>query len=188
MIRVFLAIELPDALRPGLAQVQGELKGSRADVRWVPAGNIHLSLKFFGNVPDEEIETLALAVRQEAATATPFQLQVTAAGAFPSPRAPRVVWLGLGGDLLPLNRLYYGLEKAFAALGYPPESRAFNPHLTLGRVKSPANRERLAKMLAKMPPVDWPPFEVKELILFQSVLSPQGSKYTPLQVIPLGYV
>jgi hypothetical protein len=62
----------------------------------------------------------------------------------------------------------------------------FNPHLTLGRVKSPANRERLAKMLPKLPPVDWPPFEVKELILFQSVLSPQGSKYTPLEVIKLG--
>jgi len=63
---------------------------------------------------------------------------------------------------------------------------AFNPHLTLGRVKSPANRDKLARLLAKLPPVDWPPFEVKELILFQSVLSPQGSKYMALQVIPLG--
>ena len=62
----------------------------------------------------------------------------------------------------------------------------FNPHLTLGRLKSPANRERLARLLAKLPPLDWPPFEVKELILFQSVLSPQGSKYTPLEVVPLG--
>ncbi len=61
----------------------------------------------------------------------------------------------------------------------------FNPHLTLGRVKSPANRDPLAKLLAKMPPLDWPPFAVKEWTLFQSVLSPQGSKYTPLQVIPL---
>ena len=96
------------------------------------------------------------------------------------------MWLGLGGDLVPLTQLFYRLEKAFAALGYPPEGRAFNPHLTLGRVKSPANRDKLARLLEKMPPVDWPPFEVKELILFQSVLSPQGSKYTPLKVIPLG--
>ncbi len=117
-----------------------------------------------------------------------MQLQVTSAGAFPSPQAPRVVWLGLGGDVLPLTRLYYRLEKAFAALGYLPEGRAFNPHLTLGRVKSPANRERLARLLAKLPPLDWPPFTVKELILFQSVLSPQGSKYTPLKVIPLGNI
>ena len=106
-------------------------------------------------------------------------------GPFRPPSAPRVVWLGLGGDLVPLTQLFYRLEKAFAALGYPPEGRAFNPHLTLGRVKSPANREKLARLLEKLPPLDWPPFEVKELILFQSVLSPQGSKYTPLQVINL---
>ena len=62
----------------------------------------------------------------------------------------------------------------------------FNPHLTLCRVKSPANRDKLARLLEKLPPVDWPLFEVKELILFQSVLSPQGSKYTPLKVIKLG--
>jgi RNA 2',3'-cyclic 3'-phosphodiesterase len=186
MIRAFLAIELPEALRVGLAQVQEELKRSRADVRWVPVGNIHLTLKFFGNVPDDEIGPLAQAARDAAAETAPLQLQATNAGAFPSPNAPRVVWLGLGGDMVPLTQLFYRLEKAFAALGYPPEGRAFNPHLTLGRVKSPGNRDKLARMLGKMPPVDWPPFEVKELILFQSVLSPQGSKYTPLQVIPLG--
>jgi 2'-5' RNA ligase len=186
MIRAFLAIDLPEALRPGLAQVQGELKRSRAEVRWVPPGNIHLTLKFFGNVPEDEIGSLALAARQAAAGEELLQLKVTVAGAFPSPKAPRVVWLGLGGDLVPLTRLYQRLEKAFAALGYPPEGRAFNPHLTLGRVKSPVNREKLASMLAKLPPLDWPPFTVKELILFQSVLSPQVSKYTPLKVIPLG--
>ena len=149
-------------------------------------GNIHLTLKFFGNVPDDEIEALARAARDAALETGPLQLQATGAGAFPNPTAPRVVWLGLGGDLVPLTQLFYRLEKAYAALGYPPEGRAFNPHLTLGRVQSPANRDRLAKMLAKLPPADWPPFEVKELILFQSVLSPQGSTYTPLQVIPLG--
>jgi len=186
MIRAFLAIELPESIRPGLAQVQGELKRSRADVRWVAPGNIHLTLKFFGNVPEDEIGPLAQAARQAAAEAAPLQLQATSAGAFPSPHAPRVVWLGLGGDVLPLTQLYYRLEKAFVALGYLPEGRAFNPHLTLGRVKSPANRERLARLLAKLPPLNWPPFTVKELILFQSVLSPQGSTYSPLEVIPLG--
>jgi 2'-5' RNA ligase len=186
MIRAFLAIELPDALRPGLTQVQEELKRSRADVRWVPVGNIHLTLKFFGNVPEDEIDALVRAARTATAAAAPLQLQVTGAGAFPSPNAPRVVWLGLGGDVLPLTRLYYGLEKAFTSLGYLPEGRAFNPHLTLGRVKSPANRDKLARRLEKLPPLDWPPFTVKDLVLFKSVLSPQGSSYSPLEVIPLG--
>jgi 2'-5' RNA ligase len=186
MIRAFLAIEMPDTLRPSLALVQGELQRSQADVRWVPVHNIHLTLKFFGNVPDDEIAPLALAARQVTRTEEPFQLKATILGAFPSPRAPRVVWLGLGGDVVPLNRLYQRLEKAFAPLGYAPEGRAFHPHLTLGRVKSPSNRDKLARLLEKLPPVDWPPFAVKELILFQSVLSAHGSKYTPLKVIPLG--
>jgi len=186
MIRAFLAIDLPETLRANLALIQGELKRTRADVRWVTPGNIHLTLKFFGNVPDDEIDTLALAAREVAQAEEPFQLKATIAGAFPSPRAPRVVWLGLGGDVVPLNRLYYQLEKAFDKLGYPPEGRAFHPHLTLGRVKSPANRDKLAKMLETMPPVDWPPFAVNELILFQSVLSAKGSTYTPLKVILLG--
>lgn len=186
MIRCFLAVDLPDSLRPQLALVQGELKKSRADVRWVAVGNIHLTLKFFGNVPEAEIDPLTEAAREAAAQQTPFQLQVTAAGAFPNMKSPRVIWLGLGGDVIPLAQMYHKLEKAFAALGHLPEGRAFNPHLTLGRVKSPANRHRLAMALEKLPPLNWPPFQVNEIILFRSTLTPQGSIYAPLQVIPLG--
>lgn len=185
MIRAFLAIDLPDSLRPKLALVQGELKKSNADVRWVPVGNIHVTLKFFGNVPDTEIEPLAQAAREMAEKQAPMELKVTVAGAFPSVRSPRVIWLGLGGDVIPLTQFYHRLEKAFGALGYPPEGRAFNPHLTLGRVRSPEGRARLSRALENIV-VDWPPFQVREIILFQSVLSPRGSTYTALQVISLG--
>ncbi|MFZ5452779.1 MAG: RNA 2',3'-cyclic phosphodiesterase [Thermodesulfobacteriota bacterium] len=186
MIRCFLAIDLPDSLRPQLALVQGELKKSHADVRWVAVGNIHLTLKFFGNVPDNEIEALTRAAQEVAAQQTPFKLQVTVAGAFPNMKSPRVIWLGLGGDVIPLAQMYHQLEKVFEVLGRLPEGRPFNPHLTLGRVKSPANRHRLAMALEKLPPLNWPPFQVNEIILFKSTLTPQGSIYTPLQVIPLG--
>jgi 2'-5' RNA ligase len=186
MIRCFLAIDLPDSLRPQLALVQGELKKSNADVRWVAVGNIHLTLKFFGNVPDNEIDPLIQAAREVARQQAPLQLQVTQAGAFPGTKNPRVIWLGLGGDLLLLAQMYHQLEKAFAALGHLPEGRPFNPHLTLGRVKSPANRHRLGLALEKLPPLNWPPFMVSEIILFKSTLTPKGSIYTPLQVIPLG--
>ncbi len=186
MIRAFLAIDLPGTLRLGLAQVQGKLKESGADVRWVPVGNIHLTLKFFGNIPEADVEAISAAAREAAAWQAPFTLQVTEPGAFPSVRAPRVVWLGLGGDVLPLTQFYHRLEKAFAALGHLPEDRAFHPHLTLGRVKSPQGRERLARLLQNLQPMEWPPFQVREVILFRSQLSPQGSTYTPLKVIPLG--
>jgi 2'-5' RNA ligase len=188
MIRAFLAIDLPGSLRLGLAQVQGKLKESGADVRWVPVGNIHLTLKFFGNVPEGEVEALAEAARRVAENQAPFELQVTGAGAFPSLKSPRVVWLGLADEVAALAQFYHRLEKAFAALGHLPEDRPFHPHLTLGRVRSPAGRERLARMLQELPPPQWPPFPVKELILFRSTLSPQGSTYTPLKIIPLGGV
>ncbi len=184
MIRCFLAIDLPEGLRPGLALVQGELKKAQADVRWVPPGNIHITLKFFGNVADAEIPTIIEAAREVSATQAPLTLKVTGAGAFPNVRSPRVVWLGLGGDMLPLTQFFHRLEKAFAALDYPPETRAFNPHLTLGRVRSPEGRIQLSRAIEKLV-VDWPPFVVKEIILFQSVLSPKGSTYTPLEVIKL---
>jgi 2'-5' RNA ligase len=187
MIRAFLAIDLPESLRPGLALAQGELKKSQADVRWVPPGNIHITLKFFGNLPDAEVPPIIAAARQAASQQAasqqaPLSLQVLGAGAFPSSRSPRVVWLGLGGDLLPLSQFFHRLEKAFAQLGYPPEGRAFNPHLTLGRVRSPEGRAQLSRAIEKLV-VDWPPFQVREIILYQSVLSPKGSTYTPLEVI-----
>ena len=184
MIRAFLAIDLPETLRPGLALAQGELKKSQADVRWVPPGNIHITLKFFGNLPDAEVPPIISAARQAASQQAPLSLKVLGAGAFPSSRSPRVVWLGLGGDLLPLSQFFHRLEKAFAQLGYPPEGRAFNPHLTLGRVRSPEGRPQLSRTLEKLV-VDWPPFQVREIILYQSVLSPRGSTYTPLEVIKL---
>jgi RNA 2',3'-cyclic 3'-phosphodiesterase len=185
MIRCFLAIDLPESLRPGLALVQGELKESHADVRWVPPGNIHITLKFFGNVTDAEVPAIINASREVAAEQAPLTLKVTGAGAFPNTRSPRVVWLGLGGDLVPLSQFFYRLEKALAALDYPPEGRAFNPHLTLGRVRSPEGRAQLSRALEKLV-VDWPPFAVQEIILYQSVLSPKGSTYTPLEVIKFG--
>ena len=184
MIRAFLAIDLPESLRPGLALAQGELKKSQADVRWVPPGNIHITLKFFGNLPDAEVPPIISAAREVASQQAPLCLAVLGAGAFPSIRSPRVVWLGLGGDLLPLSKFFHRLEKAFAQLGYPPEGRAFNPHLTLGRVRSPEGRVQLSRAIEKLV-VDWPPFQVQEIILYQSLLSPKGSTYTPLEVIKL---
>jgi len=186
MIRAFLAIDLPASLRPGLGRVQEELKKSAADVRWVPVGNIHLTLKFFGQLPEGEVEPLTQAAKEVAAAQAPFKLQITGAGAFPSLNNPRVVWVGIGGEVLSLAEFYRRLETALAALGHLPEGRPFHPHLTLGRVRSPGGRERLTKILKGLPVPDWPPFKVNELILFRSNLSPQGSTYTPLKVIPLG--
>lgn len=186
MIRAFLAIDLPASLRPVLSRAQEELKKSGADVKWVPVGNIHITLKFFGNITDLQVANISEAVAATAAGQKPFSLMVTDAGAFPSPKSPRVVWLGIGGDLEVLRDFHRRLETSFAALGFPPEDRPFAPHLTLGRVKSPAGRVALTQCLVNLPPPEAAPFQVSEIVLFRSNLSPKGATYLPLKVIPLG--
>ena len=186
MIRAFLAVDLPASLRPVLSWAQGELKKSGADVKWVPVGNIHITLKFFGNITEGQVTAITEAVTALAANQAPFTLAVTDAGAFPSPKNPRVVWLGVGGDLEIMREFYRRLEIAFAALGFPAEDRPFSPHLTLGRVKSPTRRVALTQSLVHLPAPEAPPFQVSEVVLFRSQLSPQGATYLPLKVIPLG--
>jgi 2'-5' RNA ligase len=186
MIRAFLAIDLPASLRPVLSWAQDELKKSGADVKWVPVGNIHITLKFFGNITEVQVADISEGVTAIAAGQEPFSLTVMNAGAFPSPKNPRVVWLGVGGDLEIMRDFHRRLETAFAALGFPPEDRPFSPHLTLGRVKSPSGRAALTRCLAHLPSPDCAPFPVSETVLFRSNLSPQGATYLPLKVIPLG--
>ena len=127
MIRCFLAIDLPEDLRPGLALVQGELKRSQADVRWVPPGNIHITLKFFGNVTDAEVPAIIAAAREVAAEQAPLTLKVTGAGAFPNTRSPRVVWLGLGGDMLPLSAVFLPAGKGLCGAGLPAGGPGLQP-------------------------------------------------------------
>jgi 2'-5' RNA ligase len=186
MIRAFLAIDLPASLRPVLSWAQEELKKSGADVKWVPVGNIHITLKFFGNITDQQVGDISEAVVALAANQEPFSLTITDAGAFPSPKSPRVVWLGVGGGLDILREFHRRLEIAFAALGFPPEDRPLAPHLTLGRVKSPEGRTALTRCLVNLPPPEAAPFQVSDIVLFRSNLSPQGATYLPLKVIPLG--
>ncbi len=186
MLRAFLAIDLPGSLRPMLSRAQEELKKSGADVKWVPVGNIHITLKFFGQIPEAQVEPIVQAASRIAQAQAPFSLKVTGAGAFPTMTSPRVVWLGISGDLAVMGGFYRRLEEAFAALGFPPEGRPFAPHLTLGRVKSPRGRFELSRRLAALAAPEGEPFQVGEIILYRSNLSPQGATYSPLKAIPLG--
>jgi 2'-5' RNA ligase len=186
MIRAFLAIDLPASLRPVLSWAQDELKKSGADVKWVPVGNIHITLKFFGNITEAQVANISERITALAAGQEPFSLTLMSAGAFPSPKNPRVVWLGVGGDLDLMRDFHRRLETAFAALGFSPEDRPFSPHLTLGRVKSSSGRAVLTRCLVRLPSPDCAPFPVSEIVLFRSNLTPQGATYLPLKVIPLG--
>lgn len=185
MIRCFIAIELPEETRKTLSAVQEELKHSGAGVRWVRPSSIHLTLKFLGNIHPTQGEDIASTMAQVVRDEPPIALCAAGLGAFPSQRKPRVIWVGLQGEVERLASIQSRLEKGLEPLGFAPEQRSFSPHLTIGRVK---DRRRLQSLLDAMAAVDLPEFnsfDADEIILYKSDLRPTGAIYTKLHRIPL---
>jgi 2'-5' RNA ligase len=192
-VRVFAALNLPPELCNRLGDVIAGLSTSlpHGAVRWVRAAGIHLTLKFYGNVTRERLPELQSVLAQAAESASPISLELQGLGIFPSPIRPRVIWVGLAGDLERLNELQKRVEDASAVLGFKPEPRGFTPHLTLGRVNGnlrSLERQRLAEGLAaaREQSLDLGAFTADTLSLIRSELKPTGSVYTPLFTTPLG--
>lgn len=185
MIRSFIAIDLPEETRKALAAVQEQLKQSRARVRWVRTNSIHLTLRFLGNIHPAQVEDIALAVAQEVRDQPPITLGAAGLGAFPSRRKPRVIWIGMEGEVQRLSRIQARVENALEPLGFVREKRVFQPHLTIGRVK---DRRRLQVLIDAMATLDMEPFnsfDADEIILYKSDLRPTGAIYTKLHRMPL---
>jgi len=184
MIRSFIAIELPDEIRHALAEVQKHLRRDVAGVRWVEPGSIHLTLKFLGDIPAEQIQPIVAAAMGAVQDEPPVSLGVSGLGAFPNPRRPRVIWVGIEGDVARLGRLQARLEEALEPLGFPRDERAFRPHLTVGRVKEPRRPPDLTRALADVTVPRCNSFDVREILLYKSDLRPTGAIYTKLQHLP----
>jgi len=183
-IRAFIAIELPGQIKVALSQLQGSLRTSKnASVKWVNPEGIHLTLKFLGNVDEAEIPELTKALSEAVRGVAPFSLQLGDPGAFPGNQAPRVVWVGVEGDMEPLRTLHNNIDRVLTPLGFPPEKRAFSPHLTLGRVReeaSPGEKRRLGENVTALKTEAKLPFEVESLSLMRSKLTREGALYSCL--------
>jgi len=185
-IRSFLAFEQPPEMQAILSRVSGELRRSRLDVRWVKPENIHLTVVFLGNIRSEDAEAMASPLQRLCLTTAPFQLSLKGTGCFPNSRKPRVLWIGLEGDVERMGRFRDSLQEALQPFGVPGEDRAFRPHLTLGRFRSVGRAEReVESLLASYQDLTGPVCCLKELILFRSELKPGGSIYTRLRSWPL---
>jgi len=186
--RLFVAVSPPDPVRRRIALVAEALRAAAAgkDVRWVADENVHVTLQFLGAVPGERVASVEGVVRAAAAAGRPISLEVAGAGGFPSARRPRVVWLGLAGELAALGAVVTDLGARLAPLGFPPEERGFSPHLTLGRSRDPRGAAGFAAALTTAAAAEPIPWRVADLVLFESHLSPKGPRYEALLRAPLG--
>jgi 2'-5' RNA ligase len=198
MLRAFIAIKLSDDLKRQIEGVQADLErqvarqgksGRIGKIGWVRPEGIHLTLKFLGEIPETQIEAVGAVVRRAAPAAEPFALEARGLGAFPTPRAPRVLWLGLHGEpgaMDALQGLQAAVEEGVAGLGFPREDRAFTPHLTLARMRDREAAEPLEQALAGGRDRVVGSFRAGALALIKSELRPSGAVYTTLVEVPLG--
>jgi 2'-5' RNA ligase len=190
-IRSFIAIELPEEAKEGLARLRKELeRGEHKFVKWVDPGGIHLTLKFLGNIPSKRVAEITEAIKEAAQGISPFHLEISGLGAFPSLRQARVLWVGIGGEVDKLSRLQQNIDSTLAALGFAKEERPFVPHLTLARIRqgaSPPERRSFGELVGSTTFEDKYPVEVEAVRLMRSQLTPAGAIYTCLSAVGLGH-
>ncbi len=195
ILRLFIAIELNDALRTELKRVQKQLQDEcwrvsvAKAIRWVAPQNIHLTLKFLGNCDHAQIPSLTTALERAAKHSAPFVLAARGLGCFPNARRPNNVWVGLEGDVNTAALLAQHIENETHALGFAREERGFTPHLTLGRVKREgSNHERatLGELIKNFPTTTYGTIRADAIHLIVSDLKPTGPIYTFLAQAKLG--
>ncbi|MBI2903295.1 MAG: RNA 2',3'-cyclic phosphodiesterase [Candidatus Methylomirabilis oxyfera] len=185
-IRAFVAANLDSGLKEALARIMERLRSTRADVGWVRPENLHLTLKFLGRVEQTRLLAIAEVIGSVARRSAPFRLVVGGLGAFPSPRAARVVWVGVPEGADSLAGLQARLEAELEPLGFAREERAFTAHLTLGRVRGPGHREQLAAALISMPPELLGEMVLDRIELMKSDPRPGGARYSIVHSFLLG--
>lgn len=189
LVRSFIAIELPAEVRAELASIEEKLKVRRHPfVKWVDPESIHLTLKFLGSVSGETIPEIVEAMSLVAQPVSPFTLQIGGTGAFPNWQRPQIVWVGVGGEMGRLTTLQRELEAALSPLGFPPESRPFSPHLTLGRLRervTPEDRRRFGLWAQSVKFEASLSFEVNAVRLMKSQLTSSGPIYSELALVKL---
>jgi len=180
--RAFIALVLPDALREHLRGVQGCLSDNGLRARWVRPASMHLTLKFLGPLPLDKVAAVIAVLDQVARGCPPLQLTAAELGGFPHLHRPRVLWLGIGGQHERLRRLQQSIEAALATLGWPPEKRPYQGHLTLARAKGRRPWDKRAgDILARCTPRKAMAFQADRLALFRSRLQPGGAVHDQLK-------
>ncbi|MFO0972056.1 MAG: RNA 2',3'-cyclic phosphodiesterase [Phycisphaerae bacterium] len=184
-MRLFVAIEPGNAITTRLIRLQQQI-GQYDGLRWLSAPQMHLTLKFLGDVGDSDLPAVCDAVRSAAAETLPLSCELSGVGIFPTAGAARILWAGVRDPDGALAACHERCELAFDALGFPRERRAFSPHVTIGRVRKPALTATLRAAVARVPGFRGGRMDVDELVLFDSLLQRSGPDYAAVCRCPLG--
>jgi RNA 2',3'-cyclic 3'-phosphodiesterase len=184
IIRTFVCIDIPESIKVRIEKLQHDLRHIDAQISWVKPTNIHLTLKFLGDVPKANIPMVNTAVTHATGCCSPFQVTVGSAGCFPSSRNPSILWIGISRVSEDLLKLRDAIEEQLAQQDFKRETKKFTPHLTIARIRNPRNAGQVADAFMTCGFAD-ESFQAGEIIVMASHLSPQGSIYTPQAVIPL---
>lgn len=183
-MRAFIAVELPDEIRAALAALQRQVAETRADVKWTEEANLHVTMRFLGEITDLQRQGIEEKLRSVASHHDVTAVQLTSVWAFPSVTSPRVLWVGIGEGKEALTNMAEEIEQGVVALGLPNVDHPFAAHITLGRVRSPRYRVQLVTALQHPTWTPPPQFTATHLTLFQSTLTPSGPIYSLLSKFP----
>jgi RNA 2',3'-cyclic 3'-phosphodiesterase len=183
-VRTFIAVDIPQQIKMEIDKLIGELRPLAPDIRWVKAANLHLTLRFLGDIPKSSIGGLAEGIGKNISDFEAFHLALAGIGGFPNIHKPRVIWLGGGEGQDNLYNLAPRIEKACNDCGFGKADKPFSSHLTIGRVKFPKGNERLVSYIQNLK-FESPIFPVEEVVIFKSDLQPSGPRYTRLETVRL---
>ena len=183
-MRAFVALEMPATIQQALREIAADLrkKLNGLPLRWLPIENIHLTLKFLGEISESSLDSISALLEAQANTIQPFEIRLAGTGVFPNSRRPNVVWVGIDAPESLLH-LQQGIENDLSDLGFPKEQRKFSPHLTLARVQRnahPRDLERIGDDIKLLKVVTSATALVDKITLFSSELRPSGAVYHPL--------
>ncbi len=186
-VRTFVAVEIGDAVRDRAEKLIEILGRTDVDVKWVEPQNVHITMKFLGEVALKETPRICDAVKKAAAKVEPFEIEIRGAGAFPNPGKPRTIWLGSGEGDERMRALHKAVESALAKLGFRKDARRFNTHLTIGRVRHGGrDLAELSQLIGQQADFEAGRTKVTELVIFSSDLGPKGPTYAPIGRARLG--
>jgi 2'-5' RNA ligase len=180
MIRTFIALPIPENITGALRNAISLLRRTNSGVKWVQPESVHITLKFLGNITEELVEPLSEELDSITCTCPELDLKLSGLGVFPNMRRPRVIWVSLSGDIIPLSKLAEEIDRGCAKFGIQPEKRPFNAHITLGRLKVPSMVDLDIDLKEES-------YRAKEVVFYKSELLPTGARYTILHSSSLGH-